>query len=299
MLIGSRRTFVRANPIGPVATAAAKSEHHQRWSGAQANCAPVHFQAKREENPTPSLAPAGQAIAQRWGVISSQFLDLLFPPRCACCKQFGAWLCEACVNGFRRVQGPCCARCGDVLTSGSLCSRCRTNPPRIDAVRSVFHFEDGLREAVHQFKYEGLSVLAEPLGTLMAAYWWEHPLAADVVVPVPLHRKRVRDRGYNQSALLAQVVAAEHAIPVNVDTLVRRRATVPQVGLSVERRAKNVAGAFECRCDALAGAEVLLIDDVCTTGSTLESCAVALYGAGVRAVRGLTLSRANFGADAR
>ena len=232
-------------------------------------------------------------------MISNQFLDLLFPPRCACCKRFGSWLCEACSDGFRRVDVPFCVRCGDVLTSGSLCSRCRTNPPRIDAVRSVFHFEDGLREAVHQFKYDGLSVLAGPLGVLMAAYWWEHPLAADVIVPVPLHRKRVRDRGYNQSALLAKSVASEHAVPVDLDTLVRRRATVPQVGLSIERRAQNVARAFECTCDVLAGKDVLLIDDVCTTGSTLEACAAALFDAGARKVRGLTLSRANFGADAR
>jgi ComF family protein len=163
----------------------------------------------------------------------------------------------------------------------------------------VFQFESGVRDAVHKFKYDGLSVLAEPLGMLMAAYLWDRPMQADVIVPVPLHRKRVRDRGFNQSALLAEVIAREHATPADFDTLVRRRPTAPQVGLSIDRRAKNVAGAFACTSDALAGRDVLLVDDVCTTGATLDSCAAAVLDGGARHVRGLTLSRANFGADSR
>jgi ComF family protein len=163
----------------------------------------------------------------------------------------------------------------------------------------VFHFESGVRDAVHRFKYDGLSVLADPLGMLMAAYLWEHPMQADVIVPVPLHRKRVRDRGFNQSALLANVIAVDHGRPVDRNTLIRRRATVPQVGLTIDGRAKNVADAFACTSDALAEKDVLLIDDVCTTGATLEACAGALLVGGARHVRGLTLSRANFGADRR
>jgi ComF family protein len=163
----------------------------------------------------------------------------------------------------------------------------------------LFHFEDGLRDAIHRFKYDGLSVLAEPLGALMAAYWWTHPLAADVVVPVPLHRRRVRDRGYNQSALLAEVVSSAHDVPIDTDVLARHRATVPQVGLSVDRRSQNVQGAFRCTDNRLAGMDVLLVDDVCTTGATLEACADALLDSGARRVRALTLSRADFGADAR
>jgi ComF family protein len=166
-------------------------------------------------------------------------------------------------------------------------------------VRSIFRFEDALRDAIHRFKYDGLSVLAEPLGALMAAYWWTHPLAADVVVPVPLHRRRVRERGYNQSALLAEAVSLEHDVSIDTEVLVRHRATVPQVGLSVDRRSKNVQGAFRCNDDRLKGADVLVIDDVCTTGATVEACAVALLDSGARSVRALTLSRADFGADVR
>jgi ComF family protein len=132
----------------------------------------------------------------------------------------------------------------------------------------------------------------------MSAYLWQHALAVNVIVPVPLHRKRVRDRGFNQSALLAQVIAREHGLPADCDTLVRGRATAPQVGLSVGGRAENVRDAFMCVGDALAGTNVLLIDDVCTTGATLQASASALYDAGAHSVHGLTLSRASFGADA-
>ena len=200
---------------------------------------------------------------------------------------------------MRRVESPFCARCGTVLTSGTLCSRCRDHPLRIDCIRSVFHFEGTLRDAVHRFKYDGLSVLATPLGELMAAYLMEHPLPADVLVPVPLHPARVRDRGYNQSALLTQAMAGDGSVPVDAHSLVRRRSTVPQVGLKAGERLQNVAGAFGCSGDALAGRDVLVIDDVCTTGATLEACAIALREAGARSVRALTLARANSGDDAR
>ena len=200
-----------------------------------------------------------------------------------------------------RVMPPFCTRCGGTLPhdQSRLCPRCRTHRPRIDCIRSVFLFQGTLREAVHRFKYDGLTVLATPLGGLMAAYLREHPLPADVLVPVPLHPARVRERGYNQSALLVQAMARDGSVPVDMRSLVRRRATVPQVGLGAGERAKNVAGAFFCTGNALAGNDVLLVDDVCTTGATLEACAAAVREAGARSVRALTLARANFGDDAR
>ena len=133
----------------------------------------------------------------------------------------------------------------------------------------------------------------------MAAYLKEQRLPADVLVPVPLHPARLRDRGYNQSALLAKAMAVDGAAPVDAHSLVRRRSTVPQVGLDAGQRLENVRGAFHCSADGLEGKNVLLIDDVCTTGATLEACAVALFQAGARGVRALTLARANFGDDRR
>jgi ComF family protein len=162
---------------------------------------------------------------------------------------------------------------------------------QIESIRSVVYFEGVIREAIHDLKYCGRTVLAEPLGDLMAAYWLQHGRPVDVVVPVPLHPTRLRERGYNQAGLLARHMARQVGLAVNDGDLMRHRATLPQVELDSRQRRENVCAAFSCSGDTLAGTRVLLVDDVCTTGATLESCAVALREGGVRSVYALTLAR--------
>jgi ComF family protein len=163
---------------------------------------------------------------------------------------------------------------------------------QIERIRAVVYFEGVLREALHQLKYRGHTALAEPLGDLMAAYWAQHAIPADVVVPVPLHATRLRERGYNQAALLARALARRVGLALDEQTLVRQRATAPQVDLDARQRKENVHDAFCCSARTLAGQQVVLVDDVCTTGATLEACAVALYEGGARSVQALTLARA-------
>ena len=117
-------------------------------------------------------------------------------------------------------------------------------------------------------------------------------MEADVIVPVPLHSHRLRERGYNQAALLAREMARQCGLLLDEQTLVRQRATAPQVELDVRQRKENVRGAFSTRCNALIGRNVLLVDDVCTTGATLEACAQVLREAGAREIRALTAARA-------
>jgi len=222
----------------------------------------------------------------------TRFLDLLFPPRCIGCRRVGSWLCAECLDQMPRVEPPFCARCGDVVAADGICARCRTAPLQIECIRSVVYFEGVLREAMHWLKYRGRTALAEPLGGLLAAYWMQHPMTADVVVPVPLHATRLRERGYNQAALLAREMARRVGLVVDELTLVRQRATAPQVELDAKQRKENVRDAFRCSDDALTSKQVLLIDDVCTTGATLEACAVALLEGGARGVQALTLARA-------
>lgn len=176
-----------------------------------------------------------------------------------------------------------------------LCNACRSTDPLLDGVRA-FAFHGGpLRQAIHCFKYEDLHCLAAPLGRLMAQGWLtlagNHP-DFDFIVPVPLHRARLRERGYNQSALLARELGTHLGIPVAEDLLSRTRATVPQVGLSAGERRANVRGAFQCLKGALDRRKVLLVDDVYTTGSTLESACGALRESGAVSVWAYTLARA-------
>jgi ComF family protein len=169
---------------------------------------------------------------------------------------------------------------------------CRVQPLQIDGIRSVAVYEGTLRDAIHAYKYSHMHGLAEPLGALLAGFWRASGLPADVIVPVPLHKRRVRERGYNQSALLAKVLGREVGLPVLSDGLRRDRYTISQVRLGWQERRANVADAFSCADQGFAGRSVLLVDDVCTTGSTLEACSLALRSGGARKVWALTVARA-------
>lgn len=162
----------------------------------------------------------------------------------------------------------------------------------IEGIRSVFRFDGAARQAILSFKYKNVKALAAPLAQLMEEYLCAHPLPADALVPVPLHPRRLRERGYNQSWLLAAELSKLTSLPLVEGVLVRLKNTPPQTRTkSAEERQSNVAGAFTCRDRSLEGRRVLLIDDVCTSGTTLDSCATALKAAGAMSVWGLTLGR--------
>jgi ComF family protein len=210
----------------------------------------------------------------------------------------GVWLCADFVDRMPRSESPPCIGREDATITDAFCVRfCGMSSSRIDCIRSSFYFDGPVRDVLHRFKYDGLTALAAPLGELMADCWAARPWPVDVVVPVPLHASRQRERGYNQAALLAREIvrsleARQASIALNERVLVRQRATPPQVGLDGAQRRENVRRAFRCTGDAVMDRQVLLIDDVCTTGATLEACAVALRERGARGVRALTFARA-------
>jgi ComF family protein len=230
---------------------------------------------------------ASQTLLQVWNTA----LDLLFPPRCVSCKRRGAWLCARCRAKLVPIPDPLCVHCGQSITSGDLCPACQERPLALHGLRSAHLLEGPLRSAIHAFKYNGLRPLAGPLGEMLFAGHTRFAMAADIIVPVPLHRARQSQRGFNQSLLLAQELAGRVHLPVDGRHLVRLRDTRPQVGLGATARRTNVQGAFTWTGESLAGQRVLLVDDVCTTGATLESCADALYDGGAAEVWGLTLAR--------
>jgi ComF family protein len=144
---------------------------------------------------------------------------------------------------------------------------------------------------VHRLKFHGRYAVARALAPLMADGWARFALEADLLIPVPAHRGRERQRGYNQAALLAEALAEHLSLPVRPEALRRVRATPSQVGLDHLARRANVQGAFQADPRWIAGRRVAVIDDVCTSGATLEACAAALYQAGAVAVWGFTLAR--------
>ena len=149
-----------------------------------------------------------------------------------------------------------------------------------------------MRQAIHQLKYQNLRALAEPLSRLLQDFLFTSDIQTDVMVPVPLHAKRLRERGYNQSGLLARELGKLTSLPVVDDCLIRRRHTPPQARTSnVIERQSNIINAFTCRDNRLQRRQVLLIDDVSTSGATLDACAAAAKAAGAASVWGLVMAR--------
>lgn len=236
-----------------------------------------------------------------------ELLAFVLPSRCAGCGFFmpppaTRRLCSTCVGKLERVSEPFCHACGLPLTSGSslaLCIRCAKAPPSFGKARALFCYRAGsdgqpdiLGSVIRRHKYgpnQGLgAVLAELLedGIPMDPGY-------DVVIPVPLHRRRLFHRGFNQSALLAAAVTRKLRCRLDVTTLVRLIATPPQTAQDLDSRRRNVHNAFAVRYpERVEGLKVLLVDDVLTTGATANECAAALLAAGASAVDVLTIARA-------
>ena len=219
-------------------------------------------------------------------------LDFLFPRWCIGCGKEGDFLCYSCRQRLPRIMPPLCPRCGRPQPNGIPCPSCVAWQADIDGIRSPFRFDGLIREAIHQLKYRNLRALAVSLAQLLQDYLVANPMPGEVLVPVPLHHKRLRERGYNQSSLLARELGKFINLPVVDDCLIRQRHALPQARTSsINERQSNVAGAFACRNRRLQDKQVLLIDDVSTSGATLDACAGALKAGGATSVWGLVLAR--------
>ena len=234
--------------------------------------------------------PSGFPIHDNPHVIDA-ILNLVFPADCVLCgSRVTQWrsgaLCPKCEGSFRRQEPPFCLRCGlPEENVDPLCGACLLGETCFDFARSALVFDEPVRSAIHHFKYNDRVSLARPLGRCLSDCLREAPFTAGVVVPVPLHRKRERQRGYNQAALLARRLGLE----VREDLVRRRRPTATQTGLTRRQRVENVRGAFECP-RRVPGA-CLVVDDVMTTGATINEVARVLRKTGACRVEVLTLTR--------
>ena len=230
--------------------------------------------------------------------------DFFFPPKCPLCgESLGEnpddRPCPLCLAEIKFFSHPRCPRCGlgfgETPGEDHLCSGCLTEERYFTMARALGPYEGLMVEAISRFKYQGASRLAKPLGTLLAEYKDpDFPFSGfDLILAVPLHRQRLRQRGFNQSLLLARRISRRHSIPLDFTALQRTRPTQPQTQLSGSERQKNIRGAFEVRApEATRDKQILLIDDVFTTGATVQECSKVLLKAGAKRVDVLTLARA-------
>jgi ComF family protein len=212
--------------------------------------------------------------------VADTLLGLLFPDRCASCGRGGSLFCAACRAQLRAYPpgSPTVIHPADQAFP-------------LDGAAVAFIFEGPLRDAMHCFKYKSIRRMAQPLAELLNAYLEQHPLPADAVIPVPLHRKRLRERGFNQSELLARRLSRQSGLPVLTEGLARGRHTQQQAHLDMQGRQENVRDAFVWCGPTAPPDRVLLLDDVLTTGATIGACAQTLRAAGTREVRALALGR--------
>jgi ComF family protein len=245
-------------------------------------------------------------ISDGWQGWANALSCLLFPSPCRVCggplRSHCSLLCGDCWDRIRLIGPPLCFRCGipfpaaesQAFVSQFLCGACRLKEPSFFQARSTGYYDGVLREAVHIFKYGKREELGRHLGRLMAEHFPEEwdPSGIDVLLPVPLHLWRRRERGFNQSRILARVLARSLGSELGGRQLVRCRSTLPQSDLPLGKKFENIEGAFEVRRDReIEGKTILLVDDIFTSGATAEEASKTLLKAGANKVLVYTLAR--------
>jgi len=240
--------------------------------------------------------------------IKEGLLNLIFPLDCKICEKpiresKGYSICEDCFKTIELIEPPYCIKCGKPLIStdyfesnrGILCSNCKRKKYSFEFSRSVGIYQKVLKECIHLFKYYGEKKLAKPLGKLMINYLLknnEFKKKIDLIIPVPLHKNDLKKRGFNQSVLLGRVIGDYFSIPVEKRVLIKKKLTPFQVNLSKKEREKNIIKAFAVeRPEEVKYKNILILDDIFTTGSTVEECAKELIKAQAKNIFVLTLAR--------
>jgi ComF family protein len=230
-----------------------------------------------------------RAAAHHW---SRAFFDILYPPSCVGCGETGTDWCKTCEKSLRRISRPICAHCGSPLPRNQIeCFKCTDFPENL-RIRSYAYYEGPLLKAVLHLKYRPNQQLAEAMGKWLVELAIEEGMEADIILAVPLSKKRMKHRGYNQVDLITSHMAKQLGITREKKALKRIRETKSQVGLDPINRHLNVQNAFQANHEILENQRVFLVDDLFTTGATMLACTGALQKVGVRTVFGLTVARA-------
>lgn len=228
-------------------------------------------------------------------------INILVPPICLNCNSGlenvnELQLCNQCMNSIQPLpagQCRCCAQPFVSKISVHTCGKCLHNPPCFTMTYAARRYRGSIKTAIQNLKYRSQLPLAKPLGTILCNVLGEDIIAynPDCIIPVPLHKKRLRQRGYNQALEISRVISRRYELPLNIKTLQRCRWTQPQQGLSAKERRKNLRDAFTVTMSEPVR-RVLLVDDVMTTGETMRACASTLISAGAEEVRAAAVGRA-------
>jgi competence protein ComFC len=225
--------------------------------------------------------------------LSWSVIDLLFPPFCGGCQVLGERWCSDCQNKCQSIGEYFCKKCGQKgRFQNSICPECQKVEKSYSALRTWVEFSGPMREALHRLKYRRDIGLGEALSKHLVDLFEQQNWPVDFVTSVPLSPSRLKARGYNQASLLARPLAHAIDIPFSQNLVFRIKDTRTQVGLKAFERRENVQDAFKGNSNKVNGKIILVIDDVTTTGATIESCARALCDAGAKEVFAMTLSRA-------
>jgi len=212
--------------------------------------------------------------------LARQLAEFLLPANCLLCgtDRSDSLLCPACAADLPALPEALCPQCGEQTTYGERCGSCLNDPPHFSSTRALFRYDFPADRLIHALKYGHQLAVARWLGERLGDLLARHP--CDLVLPLPLHPERLRERGFNQSAEIARPLARALGKPLALETLLRTRATPPQADLALKDRARNVRGAFEC-IEEISGKCILLVDDVMTSGATLNEAAriLKLHGA--------------------
>lgn len=224
--------------------------------------------------------------------MKSTILDILFPRRCPVCgeivKPAGNLICPSCFRELSFVKSPVCKKCGKEIVDETmeLCEDCMIHRHAFEYGIALLNYNETARKSMAQIKYNNKREYLDFFGALMAARYEKTigRMNVDVIVPVPVHESRLRKRGFNQAEVLADIMGKQLGIPMEPDLLARTKKTLPQKELTATERLKNLSGAFDAGVIPEGVRRVLLIDDIYTTGSTIEACARALRNAGIESV---------------
>ncbi|MBI4599724.1 ComF family protein [Candidatus Uhrbacteria bacterium] len=219
-------------------------------------------------------------------------VDLIFPPQCTGCGREGAWVCVSCARSLVFHSNARCPECAAPFWRGFFCPRCTHDSALLQCVAAFQYADARVARMVHSLKYDFVTKSAPALGSFMAQVWSGLGSASCALcVPIPLHPSRERERGFNQAELLAREFSSRAGIVCVSDVLVRIRPTSPQTERSRQDRRVNMSGAFSCiKPESVRGFDIVLIDDVYTTGATLQEAARALKHGGAGDIYALTFA---------